>query len=87
MNKKLELVIGIVSRILIGVLIGLIVVYIEFVVWRDYTELDVLYLVGFHAVVGNWIMLVPISIGIESATKFAKRWRARQSILKKYKRG
>lgn len=83
----MELVAGVSVRILIGVLIGLIVVYIEFVIWRDYTELDVLYLVGFHAIAGNWIFLAIINVGVESARKFAKKWWTRQSILNKYKRG
>ena len=86
-KKKTELVIGVVLRILLGVLIGFLLVYLEFVIWRDYTNLDVLHLVGFHFLVGNWIMLGVINVGVESARKFAKKWRTRQSILNKYKRG
>ena len=86
-KKKMELVVGVLIRIFVGVLIGFLLVYLEFVIWRDYTNLDVLHLVGFHFLVGNWILLGVINLAIESATKFAKRWRARQSILKKYKRG
>lgn len=86
-KKKTELVIGVVLRILLGILIGFLLVYLEFVIWRDYTNLDVLHLVGFHFLVGNWIMLGVINVGVESAKRFAKRWRARQQILIKYKRG
>lgn len=83
----MELAAGVSVRILLGVLIGFLLIYIEFRIWRDCTKLDILYLVGFHAIAGNWIFLAIINVGVESATKFAKRWRARQRILKKYKRG
>lgn len=86
-KKKMELVLGVGIRILLGVLIGFLLIYIEFRIWRDCTKLDILYLVGFHAIAGNWIFLAIINVGVESAKRFAKRWRARQQILIKYKRG
>lgn len=86
-SKKKELILGIGIRIFGGILIDTLLIYLSFVVWRDFTNLDVLYLVGFHFVAWNWVLMFIMDMAIESAKRFAKRWWTRQQILNKYKRG